>query len=1314
MAVLGIVFIALVLYSDTVCCFAIQQDIIVSPDCSSSSLPDCTDLDSALSTLRPNTNLQLQTGQHVLRQYHGSALWNLVNISLIGSSRDAVSITCLAGSGTGLAFINVTNLVVANITINSCGLTNSSLKDVTDFIDKILHVHFMVPDTIQVGILLAQCTNLVMSNCLITNTSGIGMLGINIIGSSTLFNVDFTYNIRPQCTDNIRTTHSAFLRYTHCLGRCGEIGGGAYFIYEDMEDHVVDERIGNSTLVIDESMFEYNADCSYAAYANIAYQYYISFSESTYIVGGGGGLAIFTPQTTYTTDIRVTRSVFKKNDARSGAGAHIGLFGGFVSNVVKFSNCCFDSNGLPSATNGLIRQSYAKGGAGVAVFMDLLRHSDGSESPSALICRQCKNVSFEDTVFVSNSAQVEGGGLLCYSLSRNFHTDKSLVHYNSVMLFRNTIFRANSAKYGSAMYVTQRTALALDGALILNISNTTIERNMVADTRGSSRTDVSAMDLRGINAWITSGVLLVQENNGSGVHLESSGIFMKPDTSLVIQGNRAYRGGGILMEGTTPGLIASRGCTIRLCSNTAITEGGAIHFSRQLDEELLLQPLSEVAGCFIFTSAHGYSPEQTDMFNSNITIAFLDNCAPVGSMVYGSSLNSCSWAKELDVPDDKLYMELHKNYSATFRFSKAPYGIEQISGLPHHLQIPAQTIPTYPGKRVVFNVSIEDIYLNEIDTIFSSGLQDDDNRHNLSLGHKNFWYHTRNDDIPVSLYGEEANVSAYFFSADNLLSTSVTFNIQKCPIGFYYDGNVTHRCKCSVPEDSEIECNESSVVLTVPAGKWLGCLDSTKCTTLDDLVLMYCFFGHCSSTRSTFDTFDTSKQCAPNSFRSGIRCSRCADGYNAPLSDVQCDKCSNRSILVSVSFVVVYGLLIMLVLTILGSTTDNGWIYMVTFFSSILFPYNIYESEITGIIKYVIAPVELLGLELGHIFCFFDGLTPLLSVAMRLLLPAYLYVLMALLAILWRFSSFIQKYFSPLKTFGALLFVTYSSVLKTCFLLLAPTLVKKLDGADPQLRWLIDPSQKYFHGVHSFLVTLCFFIFIAYLVPFILLLFGYKLVYKRFKRLRPFLDALYAPYKPRFYLWAGVRLFFQNFVLIFSLFINPSSFINSYTTALLLTVIPFLYTQSMLKPFKRDLINIFDNVMVALAIAMHQFAYFVINRIFVLNNKSELDAFEFAYLCITMVSAFIIILVTFLLYCKPAAKSAVLGLKFCRCTCQCPKTSKRKRHVTFDTVEGSKGVRKGTLSVRKRATHSSFRIPRDSNNHYSPWHEDASMEQFVQ
>ncbi len=1268
---------AVILYGCLVSCFSFEE-VDVSASCSNSSAQPCSELDDALEALDSSATLLLQPGGvHILHENH--MLVGIDDISIVGEDLEPVWMRC--ESGVGLAFVNMDNLAISNVVISGCGLTGTPLHDVTELVKEFVNLTFFVPDSVKIAVFLAQCTNLSISDSVIANTSGLGMLGINI-GNSTLSRVDFTNNKSPNCSQRN-------ILFPYNVTTFGGIGGGAYFLYQDVIDsnEAAARAGGDVTLTIADCNFEHNAECSLAGFINVNYPYLTQYPNSRYTIGAGGGLSLFTPQVTYSVQAFITDSNFNRNHACYGAGAHIGLFIGTTVNLVHFMGCSFNENGSPLE---LEYPYQVNGGAGVALFLDMLRSEDVTDRQSPT-CNHCKSINFTSTNFTGNSAISQGGGVMAYILSKQLHVLYNSDYLDAVISFAACVFSGNSAKYGSALHISQRVLLGADGHWSVGFDDVLVVNNTPTyacedDGRNFSNDQISAVDLRGIVAVIFGGNLTIRENSASGIHLMSSLLILSSNTALVLQKNKARRGGGVYMNGKTPLIVISMNCVVVFDSNSASSEGGAIFYESHLNQQGILEPFANT-DCFITPSASYLGANGSGMFDSNITIIFTDNHAPIGSIVYGSSLNSCTWANAFNLSNESLYSELHSHYNSTFVFGSEPRGKEHISTDPHSIKVVnGSGLSAYPGQLKPISLDLLDVFLNEVEAVITSDTPDK-SRNDITVGRYGFWYYI--DEVGAYVYarGRSDEITVSLYTASNLVSTNFTITILDCPVGFNYD-NDSQICICdeifSDNKTKGVECDQENIQLNVSNAKWMGC-ENENCTT-SDLIVLECYFQYCDYTvaEHVFNESDPSTQCAKGSHRTGLMCGKCKDGYSALYGVNRCGgECSNKHLGLFLFLHIVLGLFVFIMISLLGITIDKGWTNMVILFGNVVFPYKTYDNSP---IRYLFLPARWLSLELGLSICAYDEMDALGDIGLTLLFPAYMYLLMLIFAVLCRYISFFGKYFYPTKTLVTLIFLLYVHIFKTCITILAAVYIRKLDGStDGPFRWLEDPNVQYFQGWHCVLGIVAIVLFLGYIIWFPLVLLSPTLAYKHGSRYKPFLDAIWAPFKPKLRIWASVRLILRIVIVMVPRFAINTLFRGITLNSSLLVV--FLYLQAMIQPFNDRLIHVIDCLLILTSLFLYASALFNIPN--GQPNMSGIDGLEIFFVSFFLSISYIAIIGTFVWY---ARKSENLKA-FMNCVCKLRRKMalgdrirelRRKRLVSLD--------KQRQVTIQNTPTHSSISI----------------------
>ena len=220
---------------------------------------DCLSLSDALRTVSSNTTLYLDPGTHLIDQF--IPICGLRNVSIVGvgGGGDRIEAVITCANNVGLTFVNITNLTIMNVRIENCGLTGQNLTDTLDLLDEVVEIFFEVPSGATIAVFLGHVENLTMQHTVVTNTSGLGLVGINVIGTSFISQVNFTFNIRPASCTFLNGSSSI----TEAAIDSGRIGGGAYFLYQDYSPAYQNMHHNQQySLSIDESNFIKNSECT--------------------------------------------------------------------------------------------------------------------------------------------------------------------------------------------------------------------------------------------------------------------------------------------------------------------------------------------------------------------------------------------------------------------------------------------------------------------------------------------------------------------------------------------------------------------------------------------------------------------------------------------------------------------------------------------------------------------------------------------------------------------------------------------------------------------------------------------------------------------------------------------------------------------------------------------------------------------------------------------------------------------------------------------------------------------------------------------
>jgi len=950
-----------------------------------------------------------------------------------------------------------------------------------------------------------------------------------------------------------------------------------YLLYENTIDEINPVLMPNFTsLSIRYSEFLRNSECGYSGYTNINFQYFRDIRKLQYTIGAGGGLSIFSAQDQYSLHINIESSNFRDNGAVYGSGVHLGLFAHASLTKITFSKCNFIKNG----------HSFSKGGGGIAVYLNL--HESFHSERSTLDCVGCKVITVKDSVFEANKVAGQGGGLLAYSLANYELTEYRVSEYNNLVALKRCFFTGNGAIFGSAIYASQRVSHGLDGLLGVTVDDVVLVKNFMHFENGEFAHGVGSnlgaiLNLRSVNLVIKSSGLTIKDSESTAMSIYSGLVFMKNDTTLSLLNNKGTRTGGLYLGGLTPAIIVSTNCTLNFTNNRASTQGGAILFDSALFGELDdFYPLN-AGDCFLF---HQNLLSTRSLPNSGSTFYFKDNDAPQGSLIYGSSLHLCPWAQNFN--STNTLIELYNDYSTMFAFSSPPNTTHAVSSQPFVLRISndSKQIDGYPGRLANVSLEVVDVFNQSIEAVIVVDYFHVNFSQRSSIDFSDFVYKRKNESSIVISIPEidSRDLIVSFYTESNLVGDNLILSVKECPFGFAYNlsGNSV-TCQCIYRNISEIYCNNEDVTITVSGNMWLGC-PTDFCSTFGEIILRPCIFDYCNPLDFIFTANDTSNQCNPGSFRNGVMCGKCVEGYTVTYSGSTCKIC-HASSFYAVSLIALDIIALVILNGLIKITIDKEWTNIVYLFCNIVFPYDILGNR--GVIHFVKSLYLARIVSRDHYTenCYYKDLSAIHRSAISIALPFFYILFLAVFAKLCQYSSFVTNYFSPAKFVVTVTYVFYVEIFRYCIEILAPTVFQSIDGESFYVRWAIDPNVLYFQDVlHIILGSIAIVLLILNIISVaIMLLFPTK-VYRLFRRFYPFLDIIWAPFKTKYRSWAAVRLIFSVVVVLMGKY-NP---VYTMSFPIVICLIGgFLYIQTTIQPFKSRLANTLDGLFLFIVQIIH-------------------------------------------------------------------------------------------------------------------------------
>ena len=1156
----------ILLWLSFIFCSTVYGEVVVidvyptAPNCDALNVTAANEnltLNEALQNFSSNTELNLLPGCHYVEQF--SLVKNRTNISLIGFDESNVTITC--ANDVGLAFLNVSGLTVMNITIQSCGLSGSGLHMFTDdVIQSGIDFFFEIYSDYRIALLCGDCSDLTMSGSTITNTTGLGMLAINTMGTASITDVVFSFNSPQGCftQSELNTTESS------------KVGGGAMFIYHDYLQNLTEP--GPTILNIRDSHFLRNFYCGLAVVEEIYYQYTDVNPLINYAVGAGGGLSIVMTQLSYTVNATVDSCFFQNNTARFGGGAHVQIFAGVSDSNVTFLNCHFEKNGLVDLEDIDNLSSNFTSAAALAVLNDFIRPANAEPVHYGTRVRS-NSVTVLDCNFEANKA-FSGGAVVIYSL---YTSPQQGGHLQ--VLFDNCAIKNNLALSGAAMYAIEKKHTGAQPGIDITMRNVNVAENEVFKPAGLSVQSPgeisSVIDLFSVNFTIT-GNSTFSNNRGTAVRCVSSILYLEEN---VIFENNAGVFGGALQIITASFLVIRNNTHVIFHNNTGTISGGAI-FASFLTS---ISPLAfQYADCFLYFAVVDFlcigGQVCPNIDELNFRLDFIDNTAPSGSLIYGSTLETCFWGINLKQEYNttlSLYELLYDIFPEKFNFGSDPNNTRLVStpaGKVAILDLNNSSYSVLPGEN--FNISV--VGLDRLGRVIPVVLtsQTNVNTSRSVLGLSGYWLTTEqnNTNALITVYGgnRQQNINVTLYTAFTFAQTQITVDLMNCTLGFVYSES-SGSCVCEYGlQYTRVYCSESNKDLSVPNGLWVGPGPG------GELVVEDCLEDYCRKRQRIVKPPDFDSQCHPGFNRTGLLCGKCADGYSNGFGGNRCYRCGNTS-LVWIFFFALTGIGIVWAISFVRLTVSDGYLNGIILFANIISLY-LHIFALNSLVVQFFVVIAWLNLNLGIDNCFYDGMNALAKAGLQFAFPFYLYVLMGIITLLAKKSDkfamrFNRSGFSAAKLFATLMLMSYTSLLETCAIALGAVEIKTISGTS-SIRWRADPTQVYFSGAHVPLAIVAILVLVFFIIPAPFVLIFPSLAFRLgpIQKLKPIYDAFWAPFKTRYRFWVGLRLLLRVIPFLFA------AVVPHPLNILLLGVflIGLLYLQVIVLPFKGAVENASD------------------------------------------------------------------------------------------------------------------------------------------
>ena len=315
-----------------------------------------------------------------------------------------------------------------------------------------------------------------------------------------------------------------------------------------------------------------------------------------------------------------------------------------------------------------------------------------------------------------------------------------------------------------------------------------------------------------------------------------------------------------------------------------------------------------------------------------------------------------------------------------------------------------------------------------------------------------------------------------------------------------------------------------------------------------------CPFGYCKPEKLDVNLKYPDMQCAFN--HTGVLCGACKPGLSLALGTPQCLPCSHRYLSLLIFFAAA-GVLLVLFIKALNITVAEGTINGLVFYANIVganqatfFPPG--NSNVLTVF------ISWLNLDFGIQTCFIKDLDGYWKTWLQFVFPAYVWIIIVVIIILSRYFSVAVRLFGSesVPVLATLFLLSYAKLLRTIITTLSFTYLTYLDGSRTAV-WSFDANVLYLSVEHIplFLVALAVLVAlwlpyttVLLFVPCIQKLTNYRLIHW-IRKLKPFFDANFGPFKDKHRYWVGVMLLVRA-ILLLVFAVNPN---NTSSVNILLT-----------------------------------------------------------------------------------------------------------------------------------------------------------------
>ena len=278
--------------------------------------------------------------------------------------------------------------------------------------------------------------------------------------------------------------------------------------------------------------------------------------------------------------------------------------------------------------------------------------------------------------------------------------------------------------------------------------------------------------------------------------------------------------------------------------------------------------------------------------------------------------------------------------------------------------------------------------------------------------------------------------------------------------------------------------------------------------------------------------------------------------------------------------------------------------------------------------------IAWLNLDIGVETCFYNGLTAYGKAWLQFVFPLYIWSIAGLIIILAKYSNRVAMIMgnNSVPALATLFLLSYAKLFRTIIAVLSYTMLYTTHGQ--KAVWSADGNLNYLGPEHAPLFAIAVATLLFLWLPYTLLLFlgqwlhrfNCRVITRMLTKMKPFLDAYYAPFKNNHRYWFGALLLVRAAVLLTSALVPAnSSRIVVFSIAVSAVLLPLwgqnVYRNSATRMFDmsyfmnlgllaitklfRNEANISEASFILIGIAFVQFLGLIVYKVFLIIKRNE-------------------------------------------------------------------------------------------------------------